>query len=99
RQKHGRAFGSNGNSYLVRVGLGVPREAAPRHLLRCQNRQAAEVFDQQLHPSRAHHRTDLQTALAGGTVPKNALMRKCCLIHLKTSENAVKTQIWIAISV
>ena len=32
-------------------------------------------------------------------MPKNALMRKCCLIHLKTSENAVKTQIWIAISV
>ncbi len=45
-----------------------PDAAAARELLRCRNRQAAEVPDQQLCASGADHRPNLQAALAGGTV-------------------------------
>ena len=67
-QEHGRALRSDRDSVLVRVGITVSRRATKGQLLRCRNRQAADVPDQQLHASGADHRPTLQTTLAGRVV-------------------------------
>src|ERR1019366_7907747 len=67
-QEHGRALGPDGNSVVLRVGLGVPGPAAARELLRRRHRQATEVPDQQLHTPGADYSANLQAALAGRAV-------------------------------
>ena len=68
-------------------------------LPRPRNRQATEVPHQQLHLARARHRADLQTALAGELCFKWIKQHLRIKAFYGTSENAVKTQIWIAVSV
>jgi hypothetical protein len=57
------------------------------------------IPDQQLHAFGADHRPNLQAALAGGTVRKWIKQHLRIKAFYGTSENAVKTQIWIAVSV
>src|ERR1035437_4650970 len=70
----------------------------PWCVLDCGEAQS-EVSDQQLHASGTDHRPDLQTALAGGTVLQMDQTAPAIKAFYGTSENAVKTQIWIAVSV
>jgi len=60
---------------------------------------AFDLLDQPVHPARRHHLRSQQKPLAGGAVLQ---MEQAASAHqgiLWTSENAVKTQIWIANSV
>ena len=85
-------------SSMTRAGL--PRTSAAHPLQGPRVRQDAGLHHQQLLASGRHHLRALQKPLAGGT-----LRLKWIKQHLRikqfygTSENAVKTQIWIAVSV
>ena len=73
--------------------------SSPRELSRCRHRQAAQVPDQQLHPARFNHRANLQAALAGGALLSLVKQHLRIKAFYGTTENSVKTQIWIADSV
>src|SRR5271166_98415 len=68
-------------------------------LLRRRDQQASEVSDQQLHASSTYDRPDLPVPLAGGALFRWVKMHLRIKAFFGTSENAVKTQIWIAVPV
>ena len=78
---------------------GVPRPVAARQLSRCRNPKEIQIPDEQLYTPGTHYRPDLQNARW-----QVELFFKWIKQHLRiksfygTSENAVKTQIWIAVS-
>jgi hypothetical protein len=67
--------------------------------LRSRNRQAAEVLDQQFRAATAGHRRNLQEKVGGGTFFRWIKQHLRIKVFYGTSENAVKMQIWIAVSV
>ena len=68
-------------------------------LLRRRDQQASEVSDQQLHASSTYDRPDLPVPLAGGALFRWIKQHLRIKSFFGTSENAVKTQIWIAVPV
>ena len=98
-KSHWRSIRSHRHPDRHRFGQGVPGPVAARQLSRRGNQKAIQVPDQQLHASGTHHRPDLQARW------QVELFFKWIKQHLRikafygTSENAVKTQIWIAVSV
>jgi Domain of unknown function (DUF4372)/Transposase DDE domain len=67
-QNHRRSIRSHSHPDGHRLGHSLSGRPASRQLSRRGNKEAVQVPHQQLHASGAHHRADLQIALAGGTV-------------------------------
>jgi len=93
---------SNGDSYLVESASAYPEKLRRRHLIGdAKTGKRLKFFDQQLHPSRAP--PSAQIYKQRWQVELVLQMDQTALAHQGrfsgTSENAVKTQIWIAISV
>ena len=90
---------SHGHLEGYRVGQSVPGRDAPRQLPRRENEQAVQVPHQQLCPARIDNRAEYKSRW------QVELFFKWIKQHLRiksfygTSENAVKTQIWISVSV
>ena len=77
----------------------IPGTAATRHLLRCRNKKAVEVLDQLFRASSADHRSNLQMRWQVELFFKWIKQHLRIMAFYGTSENAVRTQIWIAISI
>ena len=69
---------------------------ATGELLGCGDQQASKVSDQQLCSSGSYHRPNLQMPLASGTLFSWIKQHLRIKSFFGTSDNAVKTQIWIA---
>ena len=77
----------------------LSRKTPAYRLLRCRNRQTVRVFNQQFFVEPFGYRSALQTTLEDRTLFQMDQTTLKNQGFLRTSENAVKTQIWIAISV
>ncbi len=81
------------------LASGLPRAAASHSLQGSRNRKDAGLSDQQLRLARAHHRRPLQKPVASGTVLSLDQAASARQRFFGTSENAVKSQVWIAVAV
>ena len=78
---------------------GLPATPSTYQVLRCRTRQASGLSDQQLRLARADYRSTLPQPLAGRVILQVDQQHLRIKKFYGTTENAVKTQIWIAITV
>ncbi len=98
-QVHGTVRRSNHCVGRAEDRQGLPAAPATHQVLRCRTRQASGLPDQQLRFACADHRLALSLPLAGRTFFKWIKQHLRIKRFYGTTENAVKTQIWIVISV
>ena len=83
----------------VYQSAGLSRETSADQILRFRTQPAFDVLDQQFCHRRLGHRSTLQSALENRTVFQMDQTTPAYQSIFRTSENAVKTQIWIAVSI
>jgi len=74
---------------------GLSRGSSPDRLLRHRDKQKIHLLNQQFHPASVDHCSALQVSLAN----RNLFQYLRIKSFFGTTENAAKTQIWIAVSV
>jgi len=98
-QDHWRDLRSVDAAHRVLSSQRLPGQVAPGEVLRCQKRQDTGVLDQQLCPTCSGYLRTVSVPVAGGTVLPMDQTKPADQSFYGTSENGVKAQIWIAISV
>ena len=99
RQNDWTALRSDRSPDLTANGPNVSGQFAAGQIRRPRNRQTLHVPDQQLQTACVDHRFALQITLASQTILQMDQTALRINAFFGASENAVKTQVWIAISI
>jgi len=98
-QIHGAALRSDHHVDWLLSGSALPGKASKNKICRCKNLQAIRLSNQQFFTASIDHHRALSLPLAGRAVFQMDKQHLRIKSFFGTSENAVKTQVWIALSV